>query len=141
MPLHMKTKTAAVLLACAGLQACGLAAVEGRQSIAQGLQAEMRQMRALIEQEVGDASAERAQQCAVLPVGERACGGPQAYVVYSTVVSDERKLRELARQYTEAEQKYNRISGTMSTCSAVVPPEVQFERGKCTGRQHRPERK
>lgn len=132
----MKKPVAAMLLACGGLQACGFAGTDGAPTIAGGLQAEMREIRRSMEQEVGEASARRIDQCRVLRVGEKACGGPQAYLIYSTAVSSERKLQELARQYTEAEEKYNRVTGAMSTCSYVLPPEPQLRNGKCTGKRN-----
>lgn len=126
---------AAMLLACVGLQACGFAGTDGGPSIAGGLQAEMRDIRRLMEQEAGDASARRVEQCRVVRIGERACGGPQAYLIYSTAVSSERKLQELARQYAEAEEKYNRVTGAVSTCSQVMPPELHLSSGRCTGKR------
>lgn len=99
----------------------------------------MREIRRLMEQEVGDASARRIDQCRILPIGEQACGGPQTYLIYSTAAtagSSERKLQELARQYTEAEEKYNRVTGAMSTCSYVMPPELHLSNGKCTSKRH-----
>ncbi|GIZ52782.1 hypothetical protein [Noviherbaspirillum aridicola] len=130
----MRTTSTALLMACAALQGCTPGALDSRQSIAGGLESEMRETRRLIEREVGDASAQRPEQCRVLPLGARACGGPQAYLVYSTARADERRLQELARQYTEAEQKYNRIAGTMSTCSHIEPPQVRLQHGRCTAR-------
>lgn len=125
-----------MLIACGGLQACGFGGTDGAPTIAGGLQTEMREIRRSMEQEVGDASARRIDQCRVLRVGEKACGGPQAYLIYSTAVSSERKLQELARQYTEAEEKYNRVTGAMSTCSYVMPPELHFSNGKCTDKRN-----
>lgn len=125
-----------MLLVCGALQACGHTGTEGRHTIAGGLQSEMREIRLLMEQEAGDASAQRLEQCRVVPVGAKTCGGPQAFVIYSTAVSDERKLQELARQYTEAEEKYNRVAQVMSTCSYVIPPEIRLENGRCKSRQH-----
>jgi len=121
-----------MLLACGGLQACGLAGIDGRQTIAGGLQFEMRDIRLQMEREIGDAAARRPEQCHVVPLGAKACGGPQDYLIYSSAISDGRKLQELARQYAEAEEKYNRVTGAASTCSHVMPPRVQLDKGKCT---------
>jgi len=139
---RFKVKTlSAILLACGGLQACGYSGNEGRQTIAGGLQSEMQDIGRLIEQEVGDASAKRIDQCHVYPVGEKPCGGPQSFVIYSTMVSNEHKLEELARQYTEAEQKYNRVTQAVSTCSHLMQPEVRLENGKCKGNVRPPWKK
>ncbi|WP_194722129.1 hypothetical protein [Noviherbaspirillum malthae] len=129
----MKRTITAMLLACCGLQACGLAGTEGRQTIAGGLQSEMRDIRLQMVREIGDASARRPEQCHVVPLGVRACGGPRDYLIYSSAISDERKLEELARQYAEAEEKYNRVTGAASTCTHVMPPQVRLDKGKCTG--------
>ena len=135
MPGFMDKAIITTLLVCGGLQACGYTGTEGRQSIAGGLQSEMQEIRLLIAREVGDTSAQRIEQCHVVPVGSKACGGPQSFVIYSTAVSNERKLQELARQYTEAEEKYNRVTQAMGTCSYAIPPEVHLENGKCTSKQ------
>ncbi|KRB86962.1 hypothetical protein [Noviherbaspirillum sp. Root189] len=135
MAWSIEKRIIAMLLLCGGLQACGHTGTEGRYPIAGGLQSEMREIRLLMEQEVGDASAQSLEQCRVLPVGAKACGGPQTFVIYSTVDSDERKLQELARQYAEAEEKFNRVAHVMSTCSYVIPPEVRIQNGKCKSKQ------
>jgi hypothetical protein len=129
-----RKSVAAMLIACAGLQACGFAGTDGGPSIAGGLQSEMRDIRRLMEQEAGDASARRVEQCRVVRIGEQACGGSKSYLIYSTAISSEGKLQELARQYTEAEEKYNRVTGAMSTCSYVMPPQLQLRNGKCASK-------
>lgn len=136
MAWSKEKKMIAMLLIGGALQSCGHTGIEGRHTIAGGLQSEMREIRLLMEQEVGDASAQRLEQCRVFPVGAKSCGGPQSYVIYSTAVSNERKLQELGRQYTEAEEKYNRVAPVVSTCIHMTPPEVRLENGKCKGKQH-----
>ncbi|HEY8607923.1 MAG TPA: hypothetical protein VIM12_12485 [Noviherbaspirillum sp.] len=128
----MRNTAFAMLLVSAALQGCGYPGMDGRRTIAGDLQSEMAEIRHRIAQEIRDATAQREQQCRVLALGEKACGGPQAFLAYSTGASDERKLLELARQYAEAEQKYNRVTGAMSTCSYLMPPGVRLEKGQCT---------
>lgn len=126
---------ALLLLACGALQACGFGGGGAGADIAGGLQSEMRDLRQRIAREVGDAPAERPEQCRVYLLGASACGGPQSYLIYSTGRSDERRIHELARQYKEAEEKYNRVSGTLGTCSHTAPPEVRLENGRCMARR------
>lgn len=139
--LRNRNSILAISLVCGMLQACGYAGIDGRQTIAGGLQSEMRDIRLLMEREVGDAAAKRPEQCRAIPLGSKACGGPQSFLVYSTAVSNERRLQELARQYAEAEEKYNRVTGAVSTCSFLMPPEVHLEHGKCKSRPHQAERR
>lgn len=132
MTRTLRKTTAAMVLVCGGVSACGYTGIEGGQPIASGLQAEMLEIRRRIEREVGAAPAQRLAQCRAMPIGAKPCGGPQSYVVYSTAASSEQKLQELARQYTEAEQKYNRVTETFGTCVHVMPPEVHLRNGTCT---------
>lgn len=137
MPRPIPTTAALMLILSAGLQACSHATVDSRRMIADGLQSEMHDIRLSIDREIGEARAQRPEQCRVHPVGAKACGGPQAYLVYSTATSSERQIEELARRYTEAEQKYNRVTGSASTCSYLMPPAVGLENGKCVSEPRR----
>ena len=60
--------------------------------------------------------------CATAAVGSRACGGPNSYVVYSTMSSNAENIRSLAQLTTRLEQQYNQENSIMSICSMVMPP-------------------
>ncbi|KPH92901.1 hypothetical protein AMS58_20230 [Pseudoalteromonas porphyrae] len=59
-------------------------------------------------------------QCKVLEVGQRACGGPSRYVVYSTLQTPQEKAEQLARQITAQETAENKANG-LSDCLPILP--------------------
>lgn len=63
--------------------------------------------------------------CATMPIGYRACGGPSAYMVYSKLIGDESivALEDLAKQSVELAQQKNQRNEMMSTCE-IIPPAV-----------------
>ena len=59
-------------------------------------------------------------QCKVLEVGERACGGPSRYVVYSTLNNAQEQAEQLAEQITAVERSSGQAL-TVTDCSPVLP--------------------
>jgi hypothetical protein len=84
-----------------------------------------------IRDEIGEPTCSSAAQCRSTPVGHKACGGPEAYVVWSTTVSDGTRLRQLIDAYTRARQDDNQRSGRISDCSMVTDPGARCEAGRC----------
>lgn len=88
-------------------------------------------VRQAILTQVRDASCSSPSVCRTIALGEKACGGPRQYLIYSTSATDSARLaREVAR-YNEAERKRNRDEGRMSDCMAVVKPQVSCISGRC----------
>lgn len=75
-----------------------------------------------IENLISTGSCNEASDCDYLPLGEKACGGPHAYVVFSADI-DVEKLKQLVNEYTLLEKEYNDKFGIPSDCSLVNPPE------------------
>lgn len=84
-------------------------------------------MRALI----GDAACTESSQCRTVPVGALACGGPEAYLPYSTSRTDEKALLALGEQYKAARQAGNKSSGMASICRHVSDPGAVCTGGRC----------
>jgi hypothetical protein len=88
-------------------------------------------LRQSIATQIGDARCSSPSVCRTIAVGEKACGGPQRYLIYSTAATDSARLaREVAR-YNDAERKRNREEGRMSDCMMVVRPQVSCISGQC----------
>ena len=69
--------------------------------------------------------------CQSLPIGSKACGGPQGYVAFPESINQE-ELGEMIEEYTQFERDYNEKWGITSDCSHVSPPiEVIVQNGKC----------
>jgi hypothetical protein len=69
--------------------------------------------------------------CKAAPMGTRACGGPNAYVVYCPATTDERALNAKLDQLADFEDKYNRQYGVISICVFETAPELESANGVC----------
>lgn len=105
------TLAVAFALACG---ACAAPATE-RAADAAALEAEVRRL-------IGDARCSAEEQCRTLAFGAKACGGPQAYLAWSTLVTDEAALLQAAQRHAERRREDLRKSRLMSDCAVVVDP-------------------
>jgi len=69
---------------------------------------------------VQDTSCTASFQCKVLEVGQRACGGPSRYVVYSTLNTEQEKVEQLTQQINALEADNNKSNG-LTDCLPVIP--------------------
>lgn len=84
-----------------------------------------------IQTEVGDAACDAPQQCRSGAVGSKACGGPSAYLAWSTRRSDAGKMAALLAQHAAAARRANQASDLMSTCEVVSDPGATCTAGRC----------
>ena len=80
---------------------------------------------------IGAAECSSDNQCQVLPVGARACGGPSSYLAWSSAKTDAAKLQALARRHKTEQEADNMATGRISTCIALAPPAVACRAGAC----------
>jgi hypothetical protein len=85
------------------------------------------QIRALI----GDAACTDSSQCHTLAVGARACGGPQAYLPWSSAKTDGAALAVLGEKFRKEREAANAASGEMSTCQFLPDPGAVCKAGTC----------
>lgn len=109
-------KLSAILLAC--LAACGHS---------QANPDTLAQLKAL----AGDAACSSDAQCRTVPVGAKACGGPESYLAYSTDKTSPGKAAELAQRYRKEREAANKASGRISDCRFLMDPGAQCRAGKC----------
>lgn len=57
----------------------------------------------------------------ITPIGAKACGGPAAYIAYSSKIDTAAFLQKVA-EYTKAQKKYNKESGAVSDCAVLLHP-------------------
>ena len=69
--------------------------------------------------------------CALLPVGNKPCGGPESYMPYSKTNSDVAQLQKLGQQYSEMRKQYNKDNQVMGTCVMTPKPQVSCLRNQC----------
>lgn len=84
-----------------------------------------------IQTEIGGAACSSSQQCHTLAVGAKACGGPEAYLAWSSQRSDGAKLSRLAKLHQAERAAENAGSGRVSNCLFVVDPGAQCLAGRC----------
>ncbi|AHG92014.1 hypothetical protein J421_4477 [Gemmatirosa kalamazoonensis] len=72
-----------------------------------------------------------ADQCTVLPLGAKACGGPADYVVYCPRSTDVAALKAKAAELERAQKAFNAKYEIMSTCELRQPPRPSLVGGSC----------
>lgn len=80
---------------------------------------------------IGAAACTDSAQCKTLPVGARACGGPEGYLPYSTAVKSSEPLTELAARHAERRRANNAATGMISTCEVRPDPGAMCVKGAC----------
>ncbi|QYF94675.1 hypothetical protein KY495_05620 [Massilia sp. PAMC28688] len=81
--------------------------------------------------EIGDAACDTAQQCKTVPVGSKACGGPEGYLAYSTKRSDSAKVARLAAEDAAQRKEQDQRSGMISNCMMLMDPGATCSAGRC----------
>lgn len=79
----------------------------------------------------GIARADEPSQCRAIALGEKPCGGPERYLVYSTLAADEARLQALVERYNAAAAQLARDQDLVSDCQVIEPPELGLEGGFC----------
>ena len=97
----------------------------------QSLEARIAKLDTDIRTAIGTASCTTDAQCAVIPIGQKACGGPAAYLAYSTQGTDLPALKRLATRHTDASKEFNKTSGRMSDCMVLAEPAAVCRAGRC----------
>ena len=87
-----------------------------------------------LEGAIGTPRASRATSCKKLPVGEKACGGPKGFVVYSATGDAELDIIRRAARVTALDREANEQFGLNSDCALLTAPEVAVENGICVAR-------
>lgn len=87
----------------------------------------LEQIRALI----GTASCTDSSQCQTVPIGARACGGPQRYLAWSSTQTSGDALQALADRYKAERQAEIKAKGEISDCRFLVDPGAVCRAGTC----------
>lgn len=71
------------------------------------------------------------QQCRTVAMGAKSCGGPEGFMVYSTVNASPEKVNALAERYRKERVAENKASGMVSDCRMLMDPGAQCKAGSC----------
>lgn len=85
------------------------------------------EMRAL----AGAAACTDSAQCKTVPLGARACGGPEGYLAFSSATTAVAPMEALAARYAEQRRAAHAASGMLSTCQFMPDPGAQCRAGVC----------
>ncbi len=89
------------------------------------------EMVAALDEMIGAAEAADVAACRVVAVGEKACGGPAAFLVYSATASDADAVEALAGEITALDREANRAFDLVSDCMARLEPAPALVDGRC----------
>ncbi|MFN6998196.1 MAG: hypothetical protein ACK4PH_28755 [Aquincola tertiaricarbonis] len=118
---------AATAAACGLMLACSAAPVAKPPPLSPPGNAEKQ----LLIEAIGSAACTSDEQCHTMAVGRKACGGPQAWLPWSSQVTDGIQLQALADRYTQAQTPAAAGDGRASTCSVVPDPGAACMAGRC----------
>lgn len=90
--------------------------------------AELRQQ---ILVQIADDGCDNNQQCHTLPMGAKACGGPESYVAWSDKFLNGEKLQQLGERYAAARRFDNARDGLMSNCALTPDPGAICRAKRC----------
>ena len=93
--------------------------------------AQLAEMRREIDALIGDAAGASIEDCRSMALGDKPCGGPWEYIVYSASSTDSEVLAERVRAYNAFEEEMNRRYWSISDCMYVTPPVLVYRDGRC----------
>lgn len=79
-------------------------------------------LEASVKSLIGDAACTAHDQCRTIAFGAKACGGPQAYLPWSTLRTNEAALKRAADSYAEARRAEAKQLDMASNCAMVLDP-------------------
>ncbi len=95
------------------------------------LQVDSRQLYTRMQKLTADKSCSHDNQCSVLGIGQRACGGPEQFLVFSQQKTDQKLLSFTADRYRKTRQEQQQRLGEMSICQQLTTPLAACQLGKC----------
>lgn len=75
-----------------------------------------------VRRELGEAACDADTQCRSIGIGVRPCGGPEAYLAWSSKVSDRARMTALVAKYNDDRRLKNQRSDIMSDCRVIPDP-------------------
>lgn len=96
------------------------------------LQVDTKQLYQRMQRLTEDKSCRETAECKVLAVGSRPCGGPEQYLPYSSVNTDEKLLAITNDRYTKLKQQQQQRLGMRSTCQMLPAPVAACQMRQCS---------
>lgn len=133
MKQHHRHLVIGMLSALAAMVVCGcsMAAASSPAMGANDLSAESSSLAAQLQQQIGDAPCSSDAQCHTVAWGQKACGGPERWVPWSTQTTDAKTVNGLAQRLSTARKADHVRSGGVSTCFIQADPGARCVAGHC----------
>jgi len=96
------------------------------------LQVDTKQLHQRMQRLTEDKSCRETAECKVLAVGSRPCGGPEQYLAYSAINTDEKLLAITNDRYSKLKQQQQQRLGLRSTCQMLPEPLAQCKLRQCS---------
>lgn len=119
-----------IVVMVAGLVATA-ACNEKNQTEEEADKAQLTKIEAEIDKFIGEAACGEVGDCQIVPFGDKPCGGPWKFKVFSASSVDTTKLLAMVAEYNKLNAAFNETHGWMSDCLAVMPPEIECIDGRC----------
>lgn len=88
-------------------------------------------LRAHIDAEIGSAACNSDAQCRLLPLGAKACGGPEGWKAWSSSTGQPQRLRAWADELAALQRQRIQAQGLMSNCRYEAEPGVGCVNQRC----------
>lgn len=95
------------------------------------LQVDTRQLFQRLVRLTDDKQCQTDNQCEVLPVGNKPCGGPEQYMAYSTTATDQKLLQYTQERYSKLKTEQQKRLGVVSTCQILPKPTAICQAKQC----------
>jgi hypothetical protein len=95
------------------------------------MQAELATLRKEIQRLAGDGRCNNVVQCRALPLGKRACGGPDEYIIFSSTTGKADLLEAKAFEYTFLQEELLRGKPETGPCEIILEPNLQCFQQRC----------
>ena len=96
------------------------------------LQVDTKQLYQRMQRLTEDKSCREDNECKVLAVGSRPCGGPEQFIPYSAVNTDEKLLAITNDRHTKLKQQQQQRLGLRSSCQILLEPIAQCKMRQCS---------
>ena len=93
--------------------------------------ATLEKMEAQIDTLIMKGTCTDSEDCRSIAFGDKPCGGPWGYKVYSVSGVDTLQLAGMVDAYFIFNRKLNERHGWMSDCMVVMPPNIDCVEGRC----------
>jgi len=94
-------------------------------------EAQLRTLRKQIQALAGDGRCNNVVHCRAIPIGKRDCGGPDEYVIFSSMTGKADLLEAKAFEYTFLQEEILRGKTGVGACEMVVEPRLACIQQRC----------